>query len=289
MAYINMDTNRCSMFTNYAININPIEGKELATSPKGLLEHIINFFTLGGVERKLSKQYDNFMQTITTALEEKIANSNCYHIPKELKFNFDGCSVAIKPSEYHSDKLSVTVERQTGENCTSDIDVKGFKNTTILMLLNNRIDPNIFIKEGKIHLLNTDLSARILEGIDLSEAYFSNVNLNGTDLSGANLQNTNIINATFYNAKLIETNLNDAKIEKTTFKYAKLNSALLERASIAGANFDHVTLICANLTDTKIITLKLANGEIKTNTFNHATLDSALLVKTTIAGTRNID
>ncbi len=43
MAYINMDTNRCSMFTNYAINLNPIEGKELATSPKGLLEHITSF------------------------------------------------------------------------------------------------------------------------------------------------------------------------------------------------------------------------------------------------------
>lgn len=71
MAYINMDTNRCSMFANYAINSNSIEGKVLATSPKGLLEHIINFFTLGGVERKLSKQYDNLMQTMTNALEKK--------------------------------------------------------------------------------------------------------------------------------------------------------------------------------------------------------------------------
>ncbi|MFS1562450.1 MAG: pentapeptide repeat-containing protein [Candidatus Arsenophonus phytopathogenicus] len=168
------------------------------------------------------------------------------------------CTVAIKPSEYYSDKLSVTVEGQTGESFTSDIDVKGFKNTATLMLLNNRIDPNIFIKEGKIHLLNTDLSARILEGIDLSGAYFPNVNLNGTDLSGANLQNTNIIN--------------------TTFDNAKLDSTLLERASIAGANFDHATLTRVNMVDTTI----------QNTTFNHAVLDSALLVRATIAGT-NLD
>ncbi|MGP1924590.1 MAG: hypothetical protein ACTS73_06885 [Arsenophonus sp. NEOnobi-MAG3] len=46
----------------------------MAISLKGLLEHIINFFTLDGVERKLSKKYDNFMQTIgknPTAREEK--------------------------------------------------------------------------------------------------------------------------------------------------------------------------------------------------------------------------
>lgn len=179
MAYISMDTNRCSMFVNSSANINSMEGKELATSPKGLLEHIINFFTLGGVERKLAKQYDNVMQTMTSALEEKIANANYYCIPEEITFNFKSSTVTIKPSEYHSDKLSVTVEGQSGEHFTSDIDAKEFKNIATLLLLNNRVDPNIFMHEGRIHLLNIDLSARILDGIDLAGACLSNVSLNG--------------------------------------------------------------------------------------------------------------
>lgn len=122
--------------------------------------------------------------------------------------------VTTKPSEYHSDKLSVCVEGPTGEHFTSEIDKHAFKTTATVMLLNNRIDPNIYIKKGRIYLLNTDSSARILDGINLAGAYLSNVNFNGTDLSAANLQNTDIINTTFDHAKLIEANLNGAKLKK---------------------------------------------------------------------------
>lgn len=122
MSYINLE--RCSVFFGPELNINNPECKKVVTSPKGLLEFIINFFTFGWVKRELSKEYEGLIFAMTASIEEKTDSSNYYKIPKEINFSFNKHRITVEPSNFNKDSVSIRVEDKKGGVFTSEINKK---------------------------------------------------------------------------------------------------------------------------------------------------------------------
>ncbi|MFW0002029.1 MAG: pentapeptide repeat-containing protein [Arsenophonus endosymbiont of Dermacentor nuttalli] len=259
-----------------------MEAKNSATSPKGLIGYIINFFTARGIEKELSKQYDNFIQAVTTSIEENNADPNSYHLPEKVEFNFKGCLVTIISCD--PDKVTIKVEGKKGKSFTSEISEKEFKNVATLLLLQKRLNLSINMKEGKIDLSNINLSGKNLSGIYLEGANLSFADLSEADLSGANLENANMMSSIFNKAKLIQTNLNGANLENAQLKNANLNSALLNKVRMFNTNLIESTLINADLSEANITISIFGWADLQDAKLNNAIIYASSLTLAEMSG-----
>ncbi|MFV9997276.1 MAG: pentapeptide repeat-containing protein [Arsenophonus endosymbiont of Dermacentor nuttalli] len=200
MSYINTNIDHYTKFMESSLGINDMDVKK-ATSPTTILEHIIDFITLGGVKKELTKQYNEFFSTIVDTLEQSNGLGQ-YEIPKELKFNFLGKDVTFLNN--YGD-VSINVQGKVGDRKISE---KCFRNFYTIQLLIKRegLSENQvrLTNDGNISLTNADLSNRDLSGIDLRDAELHSVNLSNSDLSFSNLNG----------AKLQFTNLDSVCYEK---------------------------------------------------------------------------
>lgn len=75
MTYVNTDTFFISTMTQHCLGIGTYDAKESITSPQGLIEIIINFFTFGAVRRERLALYEELEDCFAHALAESMANS----------------------------------------------------------------------------------------------------------------------------------------------------------------------------------------------------------------------
>src|SRR5476649_1763789 len=177
----------------------PRAGDRMAC-PRGILEHIFDFFTLGAVRRENAKAYDEFAQAMTVALQHTSLDTRNAAIPEWLVVAFSGYTVIFtQPGQHHNAANQVTIEvRQPGETTTARVNkgtfrristalllrrLGGLPSTAVVLTDDNRIDLQ------KANLTGASLSEANLDGANLNEA-----NLKGADLCGANLNRANLSN-----------------------------------------------------------------------------------------------
>ncbi|WP_145509293.1 pentapeptide repeat-containing protein [Yersinia alsatica] len=287
-----LNTDRICEFAEHLMGIGTVATKEQMTSPKTILEHILNFFTFGSVRKEAAEQYDKFVQAMTTALclHNQARGDNSYRLPDNLTVDFAGHTVTFTlPGENPNTtgKVMVVVSR-SGETIDSTIDANIFSRTTSALLLLdylNLVQLSTPLMDGKgVSLPKVNLAEAKLTEINLSGAILREANLSNAKLSSANLSEADLTGAKLIEAKLAEINLSGAILRGAALLRADLSSANLSKADLTEAKLQNTDLRKANLYRAKLnqADLRLAQLQEACMTgaeLSGANLDSAKLFK----------
>src|SRR5471032_1824759 len=229
------------------------QARDRMACPRGILEHMVDFFTFGAVLRENAKAYDEFAKAMTVALHHASSFGRNVAIPESLVVAFSGYTVTFtQPGEHHNAAGPVTIEvRKNGEKVKAEVDKETFCRISTALLLrrlgglpstaavltnDNRMDLQ------KANLSGTDLSEVDLSGVDLSWANLGRANLSGANLYGADLSCANLGQAVLSRANLVRANLYRTDLYGTDLYGADLSGANLYEAHLSGANLNRANL-----------------------------------------------
>ncbi|MFM1160030.1 pentapeptide repeat-containing protein [Yersinia enterocolitica] len=208
-----------------------------ATSPRGILQYIINFFTCGGVRKDNERMYEKLMESMANTL----TNSAREGVPLPEKLILDdinGCTVTFTMPGMNNYTRDVTLEVRRGNDVALEY-IPKYTYVNVCKVLQFRKQFNLIqlvplTEERKMNLCGCYLSNADLRGLDLSAA----------DLSGANLKNANLSGADLSGSTLSDTDLSGCNL-----CFAKLACADLNGADLSGANLNGADLSGADLPD----------------------------------------
>src|SRR5471030_3027871 len=189
------------------------QARDSMACPRGILEHIVDFFTFGAVRREKVRAYDEFADAMTVALHQVSLDTHNAAIPERLVVVFSGYTVTFtQPGEHHNAAGQVAIEvSQSGKTAAARVNkdefcristalllrrLGGLPSTAVVLTDDNRIDLQ------KANLTGASLSEANLDGANLSEANLRGANLSGANLTGADLFKTNLRGADLVGANL---------------------------------------------------------------------------------------
>src|SRR5471030_2991575 len=246
--------------------------------PRGILEHIVDFFTPGAVRREKVKAYDEFAEAMTVALFHASVDVHACAIPERLVVEFSGYTVTFtQQGEHHNAADQVTIEvSKSGETTTARVNKQtfcristalllrrqgGLPSTAVVLKDDNRIDlqwanlsganlsgANLYGADlwganlSATNLRGVDLRGVDLWGVDLSAAKLLRANLSGANLCGANLSGANLWGANLCGADLRGANLCGANLSRANLNGADLSWASLSKVDLSGANLNRANL-----------------------------------------------
>lgn len=230
------------------------------TSPRGILEHIVNFITFGGVRRELNAQYAHMAYAMANAINGAVQDPSCWALQEgECHFEVFGHFVTIQLlGDNFDDAQGVRINvKNGGDECVAmHVSRERFSRITTLLLLKAR-HPHLDIPvhltpEGEIDLCGADLHNANLAQIDLrnaklDRAILREANLLGSTLSGASvahadlryasLAGSDLRHADLRHSLLIGTGLSRTQLTGARLAGADLSEAKLELVELSGANF----------------------------------------------------
>ncbi|MFS1564261.1 MAG: pentapeptide repeat-containing protein [Candidatus Arsenophonus phytopathogenicus] len=249
-----------------------------ATSPRNILQYIINFFTFGGVRRNNEKLYTDLIDSMVSALQKWDTDELEENIKRlmapELKLdNILGCSVSFTPIERNVVKVKVC---KGNDSISTKIPLGTYVDVCRTLKLRDELkiyqNPLILTEQGKMNLRgvdlsNTDLTDKNLSNADLSNANLSNADLSQSNLFRANLQYTDLSNARLSQSIMIRANLRDADLRGADLSNVDLSSAELSDAdltcsNLSGANLYDADLFRTNLTCSNMTSINMSNVDL---------------------------
>src|SRR5471030_3096356 len=283
--------------------------------PRGILEHIVDFFTPGAVRREKVKAYDEFAEAMTVALFHASVDVHACAIPERLVVEFSGYTVTFtQQGEHHNAADQVTIEvSKSGETTTARVNKQtfcristalllrrqgGLPSTAVVLKDDNRIDlqwanlsganlsgANLYGADlwganlSATNLRGVDLRGVDLWGVDLSAAKLLRANLSGANLCGANLSGANLWGANLCGVNLRGVNLWGVNLWGANLNGANLSRANLSRADLSGANLSRADQSGANLCEADLSGANLSRANL-----NGADLSWASLSKVDLSG-----
>src|SRR5471030_2161453 len=261
------------------------QARDSMACPRGILEHIVDFFTFGAVRREKVRAYDEFADAMTVALHQVSLDTHNAAIPERLVVVFSGYTVTFtQPGEHHNAAGQVAIEvSQSGKTAAARVNkdefcristalllrrLGGLPSTAVVLTDDNRMDLQLAnlngakligakliganLNEAKLNRAN--LREAKLNRASLSEADLSEADLSGADLSGANLNRTNL-----REAKLNGANLRGVNLFMANLSEASLSGTSLLGANLNGANMNGASLFIANLAGANLNGADLSN------------------------------
>src|SRR5476649_2494168 len=261
------------------------QARDSMACPRGILEHIVEFFTFGAVRREKVRAYDEFADAMTVALHQVSLDTHNAAIPERLVVVFSGYTVTFtQPGEHHNAAGQVAIEvSQSGKTAAARVNkdefcristalllrrLGGLPSTAVVLTDDNRMDLQLANLNGAkligakligANLNGAKLTGADLTGADLSEADLLRAKLIGAKLIGANLNGANLNGADLLRANLSGASLSKAKLNRANLREAKLNRASLSEADLSEADLSGADLSGANLNRTNLREAKL-NG-----------------------------
>ncbi|EBW3292921.1 type III secretion system effector PipB [Salmonella enterica subsp. enterica serovar Bijlmer] len=221
------------------------EAMKNSTSPRGILEWLVNFFTCGGVRRCNERCFHEVVEKLTSALLHVNKDIFCSGA-KIFMEDINGCTICLScvtAPEYENKAPMVTIEvSKDGKTITSEVDGGKFSNVCQMLKLirkyNIQLKDSLLTEEGKPNLRGVYLAYK--------------------DLQNENLENTDASNASFYGSNLSGVNFSGAKLHGATMAYTSLVGANLTNTDMTGAS-----MFCADLTDAVICNTTLTGVNLK--------------------------
>src|SRR5471030_1273481 len=246
------------------------QARDSMACPRGILEHIVDFFTFGAVRREKVRAYDEFADAMPVALHQVSLDTHNAAIPERLVVVFSGYTVTFtQPGEHHNAAGQVAIEvSQSGKTAAARVNKDEFcRISTALLLrrLGGLPSTAVVLTDDN----RMDLQLANLNGAKLIGAKLIGANLNGAKLTGADLTGADLSEADLLRAKLIGANLSGANLNRTNLREAKLN----------GANLRGVNLFMANLSEASLSGTSLLGANL-----NGANLNGASLFIANLAG-----
>ncbi|ECG8588500.1 SPI-2 type III secretion system effector PipB [Salmonella enterica subsp. salamae] len=243
------------------------EAIKSATSPRGILQWLVNFFTCGGVRRCNEMYYKEAVEKLSTALLT-VDISNFKEGTKIFLEDINGCSASFSygGATENTDPV-VTIEVSKGEKTTrSNIDAHTFEEVCRMLKLMNKYhiphDGALLTEEGKLNLRKVSLTHQNLQGEDLHNVDASGADFYGSDFTDANLVGADLSCANLCAATLNGANMTDAQLVAATLISANMTHTILTRADLTCANMFRVDLTAAGLSDAVLINTNLKDAKL---------------------------
>src|SRR5471030_961956 len=231
------------------------QARDSMACPRGILEHIVDFFTFGAVRREKVRAYDEFADAMPVALHQVSLDTHNAAIPERLVVVFSGYTVTFtQPGEHHNAAGQVAIEvSQSGKTAAARVNKDEFCRISTALLL-RRLGglPStavVLTDDNRMDLQLANLNGAKLIGAKLIGANLNGAKLTGADLTGTDLSEADLLRAKLIGAKLIGANLNGAN----------LNGTNLLRANLSGANLSGASLFIANLAGANLNGADLSN------------------------------
>ncbi|EDC5718980.1 hypothetical protein GFU83_10055 [Salmonella enterica] len=182
-----------------------------ATSPKTILEYIINFFTCGGIRRRNETQYQELIETMAETLKSTMPDRGAPLPENIILDDMDGCRVEFNLPGENNEAGQVIVRVSKGDHSeTREIPLASFEKICRALLFRCEFslpqDSVILTAQGGMNL-----KGAILTRANLQKASFISTNLGEADLSEANLKNTS-----FKDCTLTDLRTEDATMSTST-------------------------------------------------------------------------
>ncbi|EHG2876992.1 SPI-2 type III secretion system effector PipB [Salmonella enterica] len=231
------------------------EAMKNSTSPRGILEWLVNFFTCGGVRRSNERCFQEVVEKLTSALLH-VNKDAFYRGTKIFMEDINGCTTCLScvtVPEYENKAPMVTIEvSKDGKTIASEVDGDTFWNVCQMLKLirkyNIQQEDSLLTEEGKLNLRGVYLAYK-----DLRNENFENIDASSTDFYGSNLSGVNFSGANLHGATMAYTSLVSANMANTDMSGANLTNADMTNANI----------FCADLTDAVLCNAKLTGVNLK--------------------------
>src|SRR5471030_1672946 len=212
------------------------QARDRMACPRGILEHMVDFFTFGAVLRENAKAYDEFAKAMTVALHHASSFGRNVAIPESLVVAFSGYTVTFtQPGQHHNAAGPVTIEVcKNGEKVKAEVDKETFCRISTALLLRRLgglpSTAAVLTNDNRMDLQKANLSGTALSEVDLSGVDLSWANLNGADLGRADLSWTALSEVDLSWANLSGANLYEAHLSGANLNRANLSNILQEEA-----------------------------------------------------------
>ncbi|EGG2644339.1 type III secretion system effector PipB2 [Salmonella enterica] len=268
-----------------------------ATSPKTILEYIINFFTCGGIRRRNETQYQELIETMAETLKSTMPDRGAPLPENIILDDMDGCRVEFNLPGENNEAGQVIVRVSKGDHSeTREIPLVSFEKICRALLFRCEFslpqDPVILTAQGGMNLkgavltganlteenlCDADLSGANLEGAVLFMADCEGANFKGANLSGTSLGDSNFKNACLEDSIMCGATLDHANISGATLIRADMSGATLQGATIMAADMEGAILTRANLQKASFISTNLGEADLseanlKNTSFKDCTL-----------------
>src|SRR5471030_821839 len=244
------------------------QARDSMACPRGILEHIVDFFTFGAVRREKVRAYDEFADAMPVALHQVSLDTHNAEIPERLVVVFSGYTVTFtQPGEHHNAAGQVAIEvSQSGKTAAARVNKDEFCRISTALLL-RRLGglPStavVLTDDNRMDLQLANLNGAKLIGAKLIGANLNGAKLTGADLTGADLSEADLLRAKLSGAKLIGANLNGANLDGADLTGADLSEADLLRAKLIGAKLIGANLNGANLNGTNLLRANLSGANL---------------------------
>ncbi|ASO60091.1 SPI-2 type III secretion system effector PipB [Salmonella enterica subsp. enterica] len=250
-----------------AAGVGTKEAMENATSPQGICEWIVNFFTCGRVKRNNEKCFREVVEKLTTALLH-VNKDDFYSGAKIFLEDINGCVTSFSYGEvFESSSPMVTVEvSKNGKTVTRTIVAKTFLDACRMLKLMNKYniqqqeDSALLTDEGKLDLRGANLTHKDFNGEDLSHIDASNADFRGSNLSDVNLIGANLCCANLHAVNLMGSNMTRANLTHANLTYANMSSVNLTAAILFSSDFTSTNLNSAILDKIALTLAKSLTG-----------------------------
>lgn len=231
------------------------EAMKNSTSPRGILEWLVNFFTCGGVRRSNERCFQEVVEKLTSALSH-VNKDAFYRGTKIFMEGINGCTTCLScvtVPEYENKAPMVTIEvSKDGKTIASEVDGDTFWNVCQMLKLirkyNIQHEDSLLTEEGKLNLRGVYLAYK-----DLRDENFENIDASSTDFYGSNLSGVNFSGA----------NLHDATMAYTSLVSANMANTDMSGANLTNADMTNANIFCADLTDAILCNAKLTGVNLK--------------------------
>lgn len=231
-----------------------------ATSPRGVLEWIVNFFTCGGVRKSKERCFQEVLENLTSALLH-VSKDAFYSGTKIFLEDINGCTACLScvtvPGDENSGSM-VTIEvSKDGKTIADEVNGEIFWNVcrmlTMMSKYNIQQEGSLVTEEGKLNLGGAYLAYKDLRGENFEDIDAPFIDLYGSNLSGVNLSGANLHGATMAFAKLVGANMANTDMSGANLTNANMTNADISGADLTDAILCNVKLTGVNLKDAKAI------------------------------------
>ncbi|EAM6080237.1 TPA: type III secretion system effector PipB2 [Salmonella enterica] len=256
-----------------------------ATSPKTILEHIINFFTCGGVRRRNETQYKELIEVMADTLNSSMPGRGAPLPENIILEDMGGCRVEFNLPGENNEAGQVIVRVSKGDNSeTREIPLVSFERICRALLFRTEFslpqDSVILTAQGGMNL-----KGAVLPGANLTAENLCDADLSGANLSGALLGNSNLTNACLEDTIMCGAILDHANLTGANLQHASLLGCSMVECNCSGANMNHANVSGANLILADMSGATLQGATIMATDMEGAVLTRANLQKASFIST----
>lgn len=292
-----------NLMVSSAAGIGTIASMQKASAPKGILQYIVNFLTLGGVRRDNEKEYQVFVQFMADELSKTGYNRNGEFPEKIIMDDFNGYKVEFSLPAPNSSSERVIIEvSKNNLSESAEVPLEIFEKICNTLMFRREFSiPQhgiVLTDKGGMYLKDANFSGVRLTQEDLSYADLSNARMDEksslfkTDLSYANLKgcclfcvpmyNTNLSGACLEDAVLSGGTMNNCKVVGANFKHASLIGSFIIKCDLTRADMKNTALLACDISDSNLECCDLSGANMLGAKLSGDNLTGAKLKKTNL-------